>query len=198
MCRSSSSADRRTLLGSVLMVGLVLPAAASAQSSAPDTLAVAALPPAAPATAAPAAAPAAVAALAGSEGFGLRSPDGAFMLRFQGGAQYDGRFFPDDPQDEATDGFDLRRLRSDLRGTVFGDYDFRVNIEFAGNRVDVLDAYLDARFHPALQLRVGKFKEPVGLERLQSVYALTFAERGFPTALAPNRDVGAQLQGSLG
>lgn len=104
-----------------------------------------------------------------------------------------------DPVPEVlTESFDLRRLRADLRGTVYRDYDFRVNLDYAGNRVEVLDAYLDACLTSALQLRVGKFKEPVGLERLQGVFALTFAERGLPTALAPNRDIGAQLHGSIG
>jgi phosphate-selective porin OprO/OprP len=40
-------------------------------------------------------------------------------------------------------------------------------------------------------------KEPVGLERLQSGANLLFIERGFPTQLVPNRDVGVQLHGKL-
>jgi phosphate-selective porin OprO/OprP len=48
-----------------------------------------------------------------------------------------------------------------------------------------------------LQLQSGKFKAPVGLERLQSATAITFIERSLPTALAPNRDVGVQLWGDL-
>src|SRR5207342_1639039 len=46
-------------------------------------------------------------------------------------------------------------------------------------------------------LRVGKLKGPIGLERLQSASAIEMMERGFPTELAPNRDIGAQLQGEL-
>jgi len=44
---------------------------------------------------------------------------------------------------------------------------------------------------------VGKFKEPVGLERLQSWNNLLFIERGLPTYLVPNRDTGIQLQGDV-
>jgi len=40
---------------------------------------------------------------------------------------------------------------------------------------------------------VGKYKTPVGLERLQAVTETLFVERGLPTNLVPNRDVGAQL-----
>jgi phosphate-selective porin OprO/OprP len=177
--------------------GAIAPAAGQSTRPTPDSLRVAGSEPRAEAGPGTAEAAAPVVS-AGEEGFALRSADGAFSLRFQGGAQYDARFFPGDRGDAVADAFDLRRVRADLRGTVYRDFDFRVNLDYAGNRVDVLDAYLDARFAPALQLRVGKFKEPVGLERLQSVFILTFAERGFPTALAPNRDVGAQLHGSVG
>jgi phosphate-selective porin OprO and OprP len=61
----------------------------------------------------------------------------------------------------------------------------------------VQDAYVNARFRPELQLQVGKFKEPVSLERLQSGSNLLFVERGYTSQLAPNRDVGVQLQGEL-
>jgi hypothetical protein len=40
-------------------------------------------------------------------------------------------------------------------------------------------------------------KEPVGLERLQSGANLLFIERGLPTQLVPNRDVGVQLHGKV-
>ena len=146
----------------------------------------------------PAPAPVAILAEAGAGGFGLRSSDGAFRLRFQGTAQYDGRVFPGDDLDSRTDGFDVRSVRADLRGTLHSDYDFRFHLDYAGSRVEVLDAYLEGRFSPAFQLRAGKFKAPVGLERLQSRAALTFPERAFPTALVPNRDVGLQLQGAFG
>ncbi|HEY7513114.1 MAG TPA: porin, partial [Vicinamibacteria bacterium] len=48
-----------------------------------------------------------------------------------------------------------------------------------------------------LRVRVGKFKSPLGLERLQSATATAFVERAFPTLLVPNRDVGIQVHGEL-
>ncbi|HJQ57081.1 MAG TPA: porin, partial [Vineibacter sp.] len=56
---------------------------------------------------------------------------------------------------------------------------------------------LDLKFDPAYTLRAGKFTAPVGLERLQSSSALTFVERGLPSEIAPNRELGVQLQGDL-
>ena len=47
------------------------------------------------------------------------------------------------------------------------------------------------------KLRVGKFKPPVGLERLQSDDDTTFVERGLPTLLVPQRDIGFQLSGDV-
>jgi phosphate-selective porin OprO/OprP len=70
-------------------------------------------------------------------------------------------------------------------------------VDFGEGRVQVQDAYLDARILPFLRVRTGKFKPPVGLERLQSATALGFVERALPTSLVPNRDVGVQLWGDL-
>jgi phosphate-selective porin OprO/OprP len=44
---------------------------------------------------------------------------------------------------------------------------------------------------------VGKFKVPVGLERVQSANDMRFIERAFPTALLPNRDLGVQIGGDI-
>jgi phosphate-selective porin OprO/OprP len=44
---------------------------------------------------------------------------------------------------------------------------------------------------------VGKFKPPVGLERLQSDDDTNFVERGLPTLLAPSRDIGYQISGDV-
>jgi phosphate-selective porin OprO/OprP len=46
-------------------------------------------------------------------------------------------------------------------------------------------------------VRVGKFKAPVDLERLQSASDIVFAERALATNLAPNRDVGLQVSGDI-
>jgi phosphate-selective porin OprO and OprP len=46
-------------------------------------------------------------------------------------------------------------------------------------------------------LRTGKFKSPIGLERLASATELLFVERALPTSLVPNRDIGVQLFGDV-
>jgi phosphate-selective porin OprO/OprP len=136
--------------------------------------------------------------IAGSEGFALESPAGDFRLRLGGYLQGDGRLYAGDSSNLGTDSFLLRRVRPQLQGTLGKRFDFYLMTDFGGGGTSVQDAYLDARFSPLLRVRVGKFKPPVGLERLQSGANLLFVERALPTALVPNRDVGVQLHGELG
>jgi phosphate-selective porin OprO/OprP len=147
----------------------------------------------------------ATAVSASANGFTIRSADTNFVLKVRGYVQADARFFPNDNSaGTANDTFLLRRVRPILEGTLFEKYDFRVMLDFgsgasasAANNGFVQDAYVNARLWPEFQIQAGKFKEPVGLERLQSGANLLFVERGFPTQLVPNRDVGLQLQGDL-
>jgi phosphate-selective porin OprO/OprP len=133
----------------------------------------------------------------GRDGFSFRSADGAYQLRLRGYVQLDGRFFQEDDERPATDTFLLRRVRPIFEGTVFKIFDFRIMPDFGGGTTVLQDAYVDARFSPKLKVRAGKFKPPVGLERLQSGTDLLFVERAFPTNLVPNRDLGIQLHGDL-
>ncbi len=133
---------------------------------------------------------------AGAKGFAVKSPDGAYELKVRSLVQFDGRFFPDD-KGANNDGFRFRRVRPTLEGSLGRLIGFRVTPEFAGDSGTLVDAYADFRFDPAATVRVGKVKGPVGLERLQGGGVTTFIERGFPTELVPNRDLGVQLQGTL-
>jgi phosphate-selective porin OprO/OprP len=135
--------------------------------------------------------------IAGREGFAFRSADSAFVLRLRGYFQSDARVFVDDAARPAANTILARRIRPVLEGTLWKYVDFRFMPDFGEGRATLFDAYLDLRVRPALALRVGKFKPPVGLERLQSATDLLFVERGFPTNLVPSRDFGAQLHGEL-
>lgn len=139
---------------------------------------------------------------ADARGFTLQSADTNFIMRLRGGLQVDGRFYPGSRT--ANDTFLLRRVRPIIEGTVYDKFDYRMMFDFASgislsanNNGSVLDAYGELRLQPWFSVRAGKFKEPVGLERLQSWRNLQFVERGFPTQLVPNRDTGVMLQGEL-
>lgn len=132
----------------------------------------------------------------GASGFSWRSADTNFVFRLRGNVQADARFFIEDTG-AVNDSFLLRRVRPSFEGTVWKNYDFRVMPDFAGNSVTLLDAYADLKFSPYFSLLAGKTKSPFGLERLVSQTSLLFIERGLPTSLAPNRDVGFQARGGL-
>lgn len=133
----------------------------------------------------------------GEKGFSWKSADGAYELKLRGLVQADWRTFMNDSGATFNDTFVLRRLRPTFEGTLGKLVAFRLAPEFAGSGATLVDAYVDLRFHPAATVRAGKVKGPVGLERLQSGAATSFIERGFPTELAPNRDIGVQLQGEV-
>jgi len=127
-----------------------------------------------------------------NEGAGIRSADGKFQFRLRPLLQTDGRFYISD----GVNTFLLRRVRPTLEGTIFEFFDWRIMPELAGTP-NVQDAYGNVRLIKEVQFRGGKFKAPVGLERLASDGDLPFVERGLPTQLVPDRDVGIQLHGDL-
>ena len=135
--------------------------------------------------------------LAADKGASIRSADGSVQLKLGVLAQADHRIFIDDEQRPQNDTFLWRRIRPTLQGSWGELVGFRITPELAGDGASIVDAYIDLKFSPAATLRVGKVKGPVALERLQSGPATAFVERGFPTELAPNRELGLQLQGAL-
>jgi phosphate-selective porin OprO/OprP len=133
----------------------------------------------------------------GSDGFLFNSADDDFKLKIRGYIQADGRFYLNDTKDTATDTFLLNRVRPVFEGTVFHNFDFKLMPDFGQGKAVIQDAFLDAHFLPWLSVRVGKFKGPVGLERLQSARDLQFVERALPIDLVPNRDIGVALHGEF-
>ena len=134
---------------------------------------------------------------AGRDGYALKSADGDFQVKFRGYIQADGRFVGDNDTTSGPTTFVLRRVRPVLEATAFKIFDFKLMPDFGRGQTVLYDAYADARFAPWLKLRIGKYKPQFGLERLQSATELTFIERGAPTNIAPNRDLGASLFGDL-
>jgi phosphate-selective porin OprO and OprP len=145
-----------------------------------------------------AAAAAAPAVSATRDGLTVRSADNAFSFRLRGYVQSDARFFgANGPVAPGSSTFLLRRVRPIFEATAYKYFGLRVMPDFGNGQVVLYDAYAEAKPNPALNLRVGKFKPPIGLERLQSATDVRFVERGLPTSLVPNRDVGIQLSGDL-
>lgn len=131
------------------------------------------------------------------KGASLKSANGDYEIKLRGLVQGDARFYLDGVPAGTNDTFLLRTARPTLEGSLGKLVAFRLTPEFAGDSASIVDAYVDLRFNPTYTLRVGKFTSPVGLERLQSSAALSEIERALPSELAPNRDIGVQLQGEF-
>jgi len=153
---------------------------------------------------------------ASSSGFSFGSADGKNEIKFRGVIQADHRSYSEGSNDVRgrsnnragnlnTDGFNdaedtslLRRVRPTIEGKVAGKYGFRFTPEFAGGSASAVDAYLEANLSPAFNVRAGKFKSFVGLERLQGGGDIKFVERSYVTnAILPNRDLGVALYGDV-
>jgi phosphate-selective porin OprO and OprP len=130
--------------------------------------------------------------------FSIGTPDGSSFVRLRGVLHVDGRHFEGDGTPATSNTWLLRRVRPVIEGTFANFVDFRFTPDFAQGRTVIQDAYITARLQPWAAVTVGKFKVPIGLERIQSAQDLRFIERGYPTALVPNRDLGVQLGGELG
>ena len=135
---------------------------------------------------------------AGPKGFTLKSADGKNQLKLRGTLHLDGRYLDGTDPGGVVDSFQATRVRPIFEGTFANIFDFRFMPDFGQGRTVIQDAWVNARFNPAAALQFGKFKSPVGLERLQSANDMRWVQRAFPTALVPNRDIGFQLGGDVG
>jgi len=95
------------------------------------------------------------------------------------------------------DQMELRRARIGAKGNFAKDFKYEISTNLIGghgsNIVDV--AYLDYAKYNQLSLRVGKFKQPFGLEQLTSSNNIDFMERSYADQLVPAKKYGAQLFG---
>jgi len=139
---------------------------------------------------------------AGADGFSLQSADTNFTLNLHGYGQVDSHYYASAAPTK--DEFTIRRLRAIASGTVYHDFDYYLQTEFGSgftstttNNAFLQDAYLNVHYFPEFQVQAGKMKPPLSLEWVPSDQYLWFLERGFPSELVPNRDVGAMVHGDL-
>jgi phosphate-selective porin OprO/OprP len=137
----------------------------------------------------------------GASGIQFASADKNFSVSLKGMIQADAfNFFNDNPLSEGNDSFVLRRVRFALQGTLYKDFEYLILPQYGGfsnDDVQILDAYV--AYHPVknFEVKLGKFKGPVGLELLESVAVLPFNERSMVSGLVPQRNVGLQVSGSV-
>ena len=125
-----------------------------------------------------------------ANGFTIKSKDGNFVLHIGADVQVDNHTFAGTGSGSYIDNIVLRRVRPTLYGTVYKYVDYFIRPDFGLGTTALYDAYVQLNYIPWFQVRAGKFKPPVGLERLQDDDDTSFVERGLPTLLVPQRDIG--------
>jgi phosphate-selective porin OprO and OprP len=131
------------------------------------------------------------------DGVWFSTQDKSTHLQIHGYVQADDRMFSSNLYGEGLDTFLFRRIRPLFEGTLFNAVDFRFMPDFGKNTPQIQEAYLELKSLPFARLRVGKFKEPIGLEILKADRQLIFAERSLASDLLPLRYLGAQVGDSV-
>ena len=139
-----------------------------------------------------------------NEGIRLDSRDGQVKLKLFGRIQNDWGWWSvgdsitaAEPGVESGTGTEFRRARMGIGGTIYERYEFKAQFDFAGQDVDFNDVYLAFNQVPHLgQIKVGHFKEPMGLEVLTSSKDNTFMERSLMNLQYSGRNTGIQVANS--
>jgi phosphate-selective porin OprO/OprP len=109
-------------------------------------------------------------------------PTGEFSFKPRGVIEADAAAFV-----ERKGGYDynngtaFRRARLGFEGTAYKWFNYRIEADFAGNAVNLTDAYLQYTKIPKTVLTVGQHKAPFGLESNNSDNYNIFLERGMFT-----------------
>ncbi|WP_168190346.1 OprO/OprP family phosphate-selective porin [Luteithermobacter gelatinilyticus] len=129
----------------------------------------------------------------------LSSKDGKFKMKVRGRLYVDyGNVSADDAAGNSldadkVDGTEFRTARLGVEGVVFKDVKYKFEADFAGDEVEVKDAYLEWKLKP-VSVMVGQFKTPNSLEEQTSSRYITFMERGsFTDAFSLSRQTGIAL-----
>jgi len=132
------------------------------------------------------------------QGLTITSPNKDFQLRMSAYFQADDHTFLSDSNPSSnTDQFFIRSARPIFEAKLYDQFSARLMLDFGNGQTTLLDAYGDYNADDAFNLRVGKFKDPIGIERWQSEQNILFVERGMTTNLVPYRDNGVQLYGNI-
>jgi len=131
------------------------------------------------------------------DGIRLDTDDGAFKLKISGRIQNDWAWFDDSSGLRAAfgdneDGTEFRRTRLSVGGTIYNDFEFKSQYDFADGMGEFKDMFIAAKNIPVIgRVSVGQFKEPFGLDENTSSKYITFMERNQASeTFSPGRNTG--------
>ncbi|HXG29527.1 MAG TPA: porin [Nevskiales bacterium] len=123
-------------------------------------------------------------------GIKVKSDDGQFVGEFNGRMHYDIYGFSNDGNIRNDNGDDFRRLRLSGKGTMYGVYEGKIEIDFRTNRANgessnvvMRDVWLSYSGFELGKLTAGHQKVPMGLDELTSSNYIWFIERAAPVSL---------------
>jgi len=112
----------------------------------------------------------------------ISEPTGQFTFKPRGVVEADGAAFVErEGGYDYNNGTGFRRARIGLEGTALKWWNYRIEVDFAGNAVNLTDAYLQFAKIPKTLITLGQHKAPFGLESNNSDNYNTFLERGMFT-----------------
>lgn len=125
----------------------------------------------------------------------LSSKDGKFKMKVRGRLNLDYNAIDQDESitgDPDVSAAEIRRARLGVEGTLWGDVDYKLEVDFANDTSALKDAYFEyTGWGPDFKLRVGNFKTFNSLEHIMSANFIEFMERAaFIEAFQLDRQIG--------
>ncbi|MEO8176776.1 MAG: porin [Sphingomicrobium sp.] len=112
----------------------------------------------------------------------IADPSGNFSFKPRGVVEADAvAFIEHNGGYDYNNGTGFRRARIGCEGTALKWWNYRIEVDFAGNAVNLTDAYLQCTRIPKTLLTLGQHKAPFGLESNNSDNYNMFLERGMFT-----------------
>ncbi len=124
-------------------------------------------------------------------GVTVKTRDGKFSTKLGGRLQVDAATYSGEPQ--IGDGTEIRRARLYLQGTMYTDWGYKLQYDFAStgaNGKGIADAFVTYNGFDNLQIKAGNFKDPFSLEQQTSSKFVMFTERSLAGAFAAGRHIG--------
>lgn len=151
------------------------------------------------------------AVMVGEDGLRIRSADGAFEARVGLKLSHDWAWFNQDRELESwvgdeQDGTGFRHARLVVSGQLHSDFKYQMEIDFAGETGEDTPKFRDVYFEYGalpyggdrnLTLRIGHFKEPLGLDELNGSMDRQFQENPLLDVFMPSRNAGVMLTDAL-
>lgn len=122
----------------------------------------------------------------------ISSTDGNYSMKLRG------RLFADwgtvsDNSGKAVDATEFRAARIGVQGVLMKDIKYTLEVDFAGNEVNIADATMELALKP-ISIVAGHFKTPNSLEEQTSARYITFLERSsFTDAFSLSRQTGVAV-----